>query len=365
MRRMKSTIPAAVVFALVLALALAGCGENSPSGTRTQDPGGDEGGDLNAEFGGYTMTDEAEAFGDVQLKAEAEDGEPAEDPVEEMPEVVALGALQTTDVYVLRIAWGMLHGDSSNTVVTDWSGSIAVDTGAIFAERALRFERTDSIVRPRTDRRVLELVSETAPHWDGIVLTVLDPNPGSPGGSDNQVAIDLGPFQMAFAMEELVSIDTVFDVDAIGNQFSVAAFLLEEYPCGRGFVSGHWIRSAIDGGEFRGRWTTQHGSNRGFLRGHWGVDDDGMRVFFGKYIGEAGEFLGLLRGKWGPGRERDAGWFRGVWRDEAGIQGSLHGVWKSEWRGPRPQHGIEEGRGFFHGRWTKACNPAEVTDELE
>lgn len=350
------------LLALPLFLLAAGCGENSPADTNGT-PGEEENLDLESEFGGYTATDEGVAFGDEDLAKEADDGEPADDPVEDEPEVQQLRDRLATNAYYLRIAWGMLEGDSSVTEPTDWSGSLRLDTGAIVAERILRFEPEDHIVRPRTNRELLEIVSETGPHWDGVLVTILDPE-DTLATEENKVAIALGPFELTLTMSELTSIDTIFDVDVAGNQVAITGGLLEDLPCERGFLSGAWIRSDFEGGAFRGRWTTVRGLGRGFMQGHWGVNDDGVNVFFGKYIGEGGEFRGLLRGRWGHGQNRGGGWLRGYWYDEEGAPlGTLHGAWKHEWRGA-PQAEAKRPDGFFHGRWKEACGPIDDDSEF-
>jgi hypothetical protein len=353
------------LLALPLFLLAAGCGENSPVDTENGNPGDEQMTDLNSEFGGYTATDESPAFGDDELAKLAEDGEPAEDPVADQPEYTELREHPTTDVYYLRLAWGMLEGDSANTVVTDWSGSLRLDRGAIVAERVLLFEGEDHIVRPRTERTLLEIVSQTKPHWDGVLVTILDPE-DTLQSAENQLAIALGPFELTLAMSELASIDTIIDVDGIGNQVSITGALVVDPPCARGFLSGVWDRTDFEGGTFRGRWTTVRGWASGFVRGHWGVNDDGMNVFFGKYIGEDGEFRGFLRGRWGRADGRGAGWFRGYWYDADGEPfGTLHGAWKHEWRGHPAETDNRRPNGFFHGRWKEACFGIESEEPIE
>ncbi|MFH1277570.1 MAG: hypothetical protein ABIK65_04250 [Candidatus Eisenbacteria bacterium] len=368
--RIAKTLLALATVSLVMFLF--GCGENSPTDSGSI-PDGEENVDLNAEFGGYEATDEAAAFGMGDLEKMAEDGVEAHDQVAEESEVVALGAAPATNVYVLRLAWGMLEGDSSVTVETDWSGSISVDRGAVIVERVIRFEPGDYVVRPRTDRTVVDLVSKTAPHWDGLLITLLDPAEDSLAQVENVLRISLGGFETSYTTVQLAELEEIIDVDLTGNQFSVNAFLVDEFPCGRGFLSGEWRHTNVEGGDFRGRWSSYDGENRGFVRGQWGLNEEGRKVFFGKYIFADGAFGGLLRGHWGFGESRGSGFFRGAWHGENEIRGLLHGVWRHEWRGPdsgpnngnRPGETLDRGRGFFHGRWFRACDPSEVTDEFQ
>jgi hypothetical protein len=354
-----STRALLALFTLPLFLFAMGCGENAPSDAENGNPADDQAGDLNAEFGGYTASDESPAFGDAELAKLADDGEPAEDPIADEPGFTAIRDLPSTDVYFLRLAWGILEGDSSNSVTTDWSGSLSVTRGAIVAERVLRFEPEDHIVRPRTDRTSLAVVSETRPHWDGLIVTILDPEDAA-DPAENEITIALGPFQQTFTMSEIATVDTIFDIDAIGNQVAVTGGVVEALPCRGGFLSGIWARTDFENGNFKGRWTTRRGWNEGFLHGNWGVDNEGKRVFFGKYIAEDGRFLGLLRGTWGVGQGRGDGWFRGFWCDADGEPiGSLHAVWMHEWHGAGdgPMGQVNRPDGFFHGQWREKCEP--------
>ncbi len=364
MKALKMTLLAITTISLVLFLV--GCGDNAPNDALNSDPT-DEEIDLNAEFGGYDTNDESPAFGDDDMMKNEDDGVDAQDAMDEDPEVISIGAAVTTDVYVVRLAWGLLEGDSSNTAVTDWSGSISVDQGAVVVERLLRFEKDDHIVRPRVDRTVIDLVSTTIPHWDGLLITVLDPIDDTLDAVENVLHISLGDFEISYTTLQLVELEEIHDVDLLGNQFSVNAFLVDEFPCGRGFLAGEWRHTNEFGGDFRGRWTTYTGLGRGNLKGRWGVNEEGVKVFFGKYINLNGEFRGLLRGHWGHGESRGCGWLRGAWHGNEEIKGLLRGVWKHEWHGPVEESAnsvAERKGGFFHGRWFEACDPAALVDEF-
>ena len=364
MKALKMTLLAITTISLVLFLV--GCGDNAPSDALDGDPT-DEEIDLNTEFGGYDMDDESPAFGDDELMKSEDDGVDAEDVMDEDPEVISIGAAVTTDVYVVRLAWGLLEGDSSNTALTGWNGSISVDRGAVVVERLLRFEQEDHIVRPRVDRKVVDLVSTTAPHWDGLLITVLDPIEDTLASVENVLSISLGEFEISYTTVQLAELEEIHDVDLLGNQFSVNAFLIDEFPCGRGFLAGEWRRTNEFGGDFRGRWTTYTGLGRGNLQGRWGVNEEGVNVFFGKYINLNGQFRGLLRGHWGHGESRGGGWFKGAWHGSEEIKGMFGGVWRNEWHGPVDETSAltDLRRGFFHGRWFEACDPGALVDEFD
>ncbi len=354
-----------VLVCVGLLFLFAGCSSNDGPATA---PGADDGGqlDLESSFGGYNMSDEEVGFGDPELMKNENDGVAAEDAFGEDPAVLTLGADANTDVYSVRLTWGMLEYDSSVTDPTDWSGSIALAVdGAIVVERLIRFEPEDHIVRPRTDRKLVELVSSTAPGLDGVLLTLFDPrgDVAAKTGEVNELKIRLGDFEVNYLLTDLDSLDEVIDVGTGGNQFAIHAFLVKDYFCPRGFLSGKWMPTGPDRGIFRGRWTSRFGLSHGFLKGHWGVNEEGNQVFFGKYIGRGGEFRGLLRGVWDHAPDRAGGTFHGNWHGRNSVAGALRGVWSAPaWAGgggdgtdaasfDRPAV-----RGFFQGEWRANCD---------
>lgn len=358
----------AVFFAAVLFLfAASGCSTNdNPAGT-PESSVGEESLDLESSFGGYAMTDEDPGFGDDELLKNEDDGIEADDAIDADPVVVDMAATDSTDVYSVRLTWGMLEGDSSNTAITDWSGSISLNVdGAIVVERIIRFERDDFIVRPRTDRMVVDLVSQTGRHLDGVLITIFDPH-GDVTAQDksnvvNELTIALGDFEVTYLLTDLDSLDEIIDVDNLGNQFAIHAFQVTDF-CPRGFLSGRWAPTSAGRGVFRGRWTSRYGLSHGWLKGHWGTNDNGKQIFYGKYIGQNGEFRGLLRGHWNHSPDRPGGSFNGRWHGEAGLVGGLRGVWSAP---PHPanqpvmteseEFNQRRPAGFFHGEWRANCD---------
>ncbi|MBN1826089.1 MAG: hypothetical protein JW958_07475 [Candidatus Eisenbacteria bacterium] len=365
---MKGTMRLWAMLAIPLLVLLgAGCmGDFSSNPTSNVTPDEQEL-DLNSEYGGYDTSDESPAFGDPELLKTEEDGVDAMDAFACSSAVMNIASRAGTDVYALRLTWGMLEGDSTVSELTDWSGTIKLDRGVIIVDRIILFEPGDYILR-RVCRDSVGVVSFTGPHYDGLLITVLNPEADSTGApEENVLTIDLGPFHETFTMDQLEEIQEVYDVDVTGNQFSIVGRYLTELPCKNGFIHGKWARNEADGGVFRGRWTTRRGLGRGYLNGHWGVNEEGDRVLFGKYIGLDGSFEGLIRGTWGQGELTGTGWFRGVWKnEEETVEGVLNGVWVD----PFPYNGNihVQGRpdhGFFNGRWIEACESDVVDEEYE
>lgn len=351
---------------LMLAGLLFGCGENSPSDINNV-PVNEEQINLNEEDGGYSKTGEEPAFGDPVLALSADDGVEANDPVAADPVVISMAADPLARVYVVRLAWGMLEGDSTVTEETDWSGSISVDRGAVFVDRIINFERGDFIERPRPSRLEMNLVSRTMPFYDGLIISIVDPIQDSTEMVENVLTIDMGGFTESYTVVDLAEIEEIYDVDFQGNQYSITGICVNEYPCARGFWSGEWMRSDVEGGTFAGRWSSRNGMARGYVRGNWGINEDDVKVFFGKYIGLDGEYLGLLRGGWGHSHRPGTGWIRGVWEaDGDDIEGLLRGIWTDPWHGHMYETAEANRRhGFFHGKWIKACDPSMITDEYD
>jgi ABC-type oligopeptide transport system substrate-binding subunit len=120
----------AIIITLALTLAgfliLAGCSTKSTSSDT-------ESSQLNMDdfFGGYSPSNEAVAFGDEEIATNfPETGSISPD----LNGFEGLNAIQSEPdvlVYSLRILWGMLEYDSTMTSLTDWSGSLSIDTGCI------------------------------------------------------------------------------------------------------------------------------------------------------------------------------------------------------------------------------------------
>ena len=353
------------LLAASIGFAAMGCsGDRSAESTTTGDN------DLNSEFGGYTAADEAPAFGDPQLAAAM-----ADEPVYDDPAISAdaLDSLElgASNVYVLALRWGQLEGDSTVTTPTDWSGSLQLTYGGMAVRHLIRFEPgQDHIVRPRTSRTLLEWVSLTTVHFDGLLLLIVDPVDSNLEQPSNSLVLTLPQYSRTFTMDDLASLEEVVDIDPSGNQLAINAGKLDLVACGAGPIEGVWrLNRSQRGGEFFGRWQSEDGVVGGHVRGHFGTRPDGNRVFFGKAIGWHGRFEGLLRGTWGsdPG-DSTAGWFDGVWASRVGLAtGTVKGTWQSKTNddaddaaedglpGNRRQHPLWGG-GFFSGWWERQCD---------
>jgi hypothetical protein len=363
---------------IVLALALlTGCSKDSEVTVPTDEQG------LNyeEEFGGYTATDEAPGFGDETISDDMQDNVVTEmEEPEFSPVFDSLDSVEDVRVYRMTILWGMLEYDSTVTQSTDWSGSLTVERGAIRILSLVRFEQPfDHIIRPRIDRRTLEWVSHTQPHFDGIVVWLYDV-PDSEGIYDNTVTFKTGPYTRTFDMSELESLSEVVVVDEIGNKVSFEALYLPVPDCPYGFLEGRWIKKGPENGVFYGFWANWSGMHDGHVRGHWGATNTGDRVFFGKWIDHRGKFRGFLKGTWDfnattAQAEPVTGTFEGIWADRHRTpQGTLGGNWVAVVN-PPGNNGNGNGwgntgdeadsgnvgsipkraRGFFQGHWTKDC----------
>lgn len=356
------------VMLLAAAVGFVAVGCSGDSGSGSIDTGET---DLNSEYGGYTTSNEAPAFGDPELAKAMGADEPVIDP---LYPAVALDSLDdgTRTVYALALRWGQLEGDSTVTDLTDWSGSLSLAYGGMPVRQLIRFERgQDYIVRPRTSRTLLEWVSFTSVHFDGLLVLIVDPPVDSdtmPG--PNQLVLTLPQYSRTFSMDELASLEELIDIDASGNQLAINARKLELTACGEGPMEGVWrLNPSRRNGEFFGRWMTDDGVFGGHLRGHFGVRSDGSHVFFGKVIGVSGRFEGLLRGTWGVDpADSTSGWYEGVWASRLGLAaGTVKGTWQS--KSPADDDGDEDvvrprnprwGGGFFSGWWERVCDADSV-----
>ncbi len=372
--------------ALLLALALAGCGEDGdPAVGVTGDAGGDDFAamDLNDPTGGLTATDEPAGFGDDYFASPAVAAEFAEadDPLAEDAEVLMYEAMAEEPAQLddpadparpkftfLKVTWGMLDGLTEDAEedwdAYDWSGLLRVDRGLVVVRRVILFEQPyDHLVRPRIDRRTVAWISHTGPHYDGLLVEIIEPP------LDPAVAADAEPlpenvlhfttpqFSRDFPMSTVGDLDLTEAIDGIGNAIRFEGFRLSDIDvCPKGFLSGLWLTTGERRGEFKGKWVGLYGLVKGHLRGRWGVNDEGEQVFFGKYIARDGRFLGLLRGRWEPGVEPGHGVFHGHWLD---ADGAVTGVLRGGWFQVPDRPG-----GFFSGRWATLCD-AEAAGSIE
>ncbi len=354
---------------------VSGCSENptdsTPSSTTLN---------LDDEFGGYTASMESPGFGDPDLLSETEGDEEYNDEVLTDPEVDSVIANPVAEYYHLRAVWGRLCYDSTVTEVTDWTGSLTITRGAEVIRRVIRFEPFQDYILPRTDRKVIEWVSKTTVHNDGIAVDLFVPPVfdtvetiviDSMGDTSYVIEVDTlfpeatvtfetGPYTRTFQLSDLVSLDTIVYLDD-SNAVAFHAFKLDRLPCPRGFLAGYWGYDEEGNGVFRGLWWSRRAMGgwyiSGYLKGHFGKNSMGNRVFFGKWISRDGHFEGFLKGVYGfrpmvtVNPFRAHGWFAGkiynADRDEIGV---LKGKFRSA---PYVKNG------FFQGRWKLYCNSTE------
>lgn len=301
---------------------------------------------LDLEYGGYGTNDEAAAFGDPDLLSDFGGDADVSDTFAADAAIVDVLNSDSSDVkvYIVRVTWGYLHGDSTATEVTDWSGSAEVSKGTLLVLRKIRFEDNDFVHLPRTSRQLVEFTSQTKPHFDGLLFAVIDND--TTDSADCTFTINAGAYSKTLDFSEMDSLDIIEAVGDAGQEVSLSSHSRQYTPFAGGFIEGHWNKTKPNGGFFRGRWINSLGSNAGFLEGIWGINRFGNKVFRGKYINMNGEFRGLLAGQWSYGRENDnVGFFAGHWANRAlQVVGTLAGHFKTGEAG--------DGRGFFQGRYS-------------
>lgn len=311
---------------------------------------------LEMENGGLTLEDELPAFGIADELAEIE--VLAEDPLFEDTmstdaEVLAITSAPDAVRYRVAVSWGQIPGDATNDTARDWSGILAVNRGALLVRRTLAFEpRTDHLL-PRTDRRAVAFTSATLPHHDGLVLEIVDPDPGAAEPILLGYSGDLpGPLgseagRLAVPLRALLDGPVELASDDAGNRMVAVALARPIDPCAHGFLMGRWHRVADGRGRFVGRVVDEDGALRGHVRGIYGVRASGEQVFFGKYIAVDGTFRGIFRGGYDEGR------FAGRWLSRSGDVGVLGGHYREAIPGP-------ETGGHFVGRWAETSCGMEL-----
>ncbi len=350
-----------------------GCSDNS-----IRPSPGSESFNLDDQFGGLAASDEKPAFDDPDLLAQVDSDEEYNDPIAESAEVDALLADDESGFYHLRIVWGRLCLDTTVTEATDWSGSLSVSKGAEIIRRVIRFEPNQDYIHPRTDRKLIEWTSRTSIHNDGIAVDIVieRPNPVLDSATafeitpDNdtivtivvdttypafdpvEVVFETGSYRSTFTLTEISALDTIVYL-ADGNAVAFHGLKLDQRPCPRGFLAGHWGVDENARGIFEGLWISRNGLVTGFLKGRYGKNNDGVNVFKGKWISRSGLFEGFVVGTYGPRVLEDTepdsprGRFRGIIYSADRVE---IGVLKGVYRGSLSGDG-----GFFQGRWRIVC----------
>lgn len=165
----KTLLPLLMI--LLAALWISGCSEN-PTNLGETDPA-----NLVDEFGGYRATSEQPGFGDDELLADDELEVEVNDPLLGSPEITALTSDPESGLFHLRIVWGQIPLDTTVTDPIDWSGSLTITRGAEIVRRLIRFEEGQDYLIERTDRKLIEWVSQTTIHNDGIAVDLFVPPP--------------------------------------------------------------------------------------------------------------------------------------------------------------------------------------------
>ncbi len=362
-----------IPFALTaLSIWAAGCSKNPANPAADATPAATQ------DFGGYTATNEAPAFGDQELLNTQGSGEEVSDPILSSPTTLEVVNDVNAGIFHFRAVWGRIPYDSTITTVTDWTGSLTISRGAIVLRRVIQFELGQDYILPRTDRTLLQWVSFTGPHHDGVAVDLfVPPAPPTfdsswvPADGDSVLVIDTipatpvtltfatGPYTRTFTLAELASLDEVITLED-GNSVAFQSIQIFRNVCPRGVLAGKWGYDEEGKGIFKGFWMSGAGHLVGHLEGNFGQDSLGVNVFFGKWIDASGQFQGFLRGTWGhkpPTANDDSrgkgpgGWFAGGIFDGNGNEiGVLAGRFHSSKK-------LDDG--WFQARWKLTCPNVE------
>lgn len=351
--RVRSSAIAIGLVSVVGLIFILGCG--------VSDNDNESGSDQLAQFGGFTPVDEAPGFGDPGLVASHPEDTPYQDAIENSYDVKQGKGDRRSKFYMLRLVWGNLSGPDTVTTCpeTDWSGSLTADGGVIIIRRLIRFEPTDSIVRPRHGSKEVDWISTTSGDIDGILFEIIDVPDARSKTFTNSVTITTPLFSGEIPFADLADYDSTVTIDACNGISIVATQFKQPGACPRGFLEGAWVAESDTSGTFEGAWIRDDGSLDGFLHGRYGVQDN-VRVLFGKWITTDGTFGGLMKGVWGPGADDDSddadldenpepdGEFHGHWVDDAFmVVGTFRGVYSLPVAG--------DSLGSFHGSWRRDC----------
>ena len=167
---------------------------------------------------------EAPPFGRQELidAARLADEQLIADPMEQDADVAAM--LQDPDAvqYTALIAWGQFPFNPANSQPRNWGGTLAVSPrGAIVVQQTVRFEGPTDNLLPRTDPREVPFTSATRPHFDALLVVIVDPEPTA-GPLVVTLVTDNGP-DFSAEMSALLAGPQSIVVDAEDNRIMGAA----------------------------------------------------------------------------------------------------------------------------------------------
>ncbi len=299
---------------------------------------------LEAEDGGFDpAASTIEAFEEDDPEAFEEEAPGMDEPLVDA-EVADLGDATMLESYEIRIMWGQRHLNPG-TPVTDWSGAVSTNVGALRVIRAIRFEQNDSVL-PRTSPQSVEFNSHTTVHNDGLRLRLIRRTTPL---TDAAPALNImmgDNIDISIPHARLRHLIRAKKVDDLGNGLAIVAY--KRTACPKGLLAGSWRKINKKGGVFGGKVVNSNGEKIGRLAGIWGTRANGKRRFFGLYV-QDGKPAGLVRGTWKSLPNKAGGMFRGhfVSKDKEHT-GVLRGFYK---------HADDVPGGRFVGMWAeKGCN---------
>jgi len=296
-----------------------------------------------SDNGGYTSANETPFFGLDSMKQFGADTPADSSGSAALTAEDAAGA----EVYMVRIVWGNLELDLRNDIGgaetddhLDWSGSLSLTgNGELHLERTILFEEPHDHIIQEEDPKLIEWVSHTGPHVDGMLVKVI--YLPSPDAEAPALTFETESATQLISLSELDRYNEIVTLDEDGHGFAFTALRTDDNTCPEGFIEGKFHdRPEGEGGIFRGRVLTDEGELNGHVRGHYGVRD-GNQVFFGKYINTEGLFQGFLHGTYGDGA------MSGDWTaDDGALEGTVSAKYVQ---------GATVDSGFFQGYWQESC----------
>lgn len=360
---------ASLLSAALLLLWAVGCSDNP-----VDNPGDTS--SVTGDFGGYTTEPEEPGFGDDDLIASSEGEVEVDDPILLTQSVQEMVDDVNSGMFRFRAVWGQIPGDSSVTEVTDWSGSLTINRGALVVRRLIKFELNQDYYLPRTERETVEWISFTTVHHDGIAIDIYVPEEEpeidssfTVGDNDDTtwtydtlavepvtVTFETPQYTRTFSLAEVAALDEFVELDD-GTEISFQGVQFFRQACPRGTLAGNWGWDDEGNQIFKGLWLSPMGFVSGYLEGTYGIEDDETKVFYGKWIDRSGAFEGLLAGTWDynprvnasdVAKQRTNGWFAGMIYDatetEIGVLAGRFGTTPTSIGG------------WFNGRWKLHCD---------
>lgn len=176
------------------------------------------------------------------------------------------------EAYAVTFLWGDLFTtDPAPAVVTDWSGTLAINAvGSIVVRHVIDFEPGQDSVLVTDVPTLSAWVSKTSMDLDGLSF-IVSVRTDIEYFAAPVLTFETGPITLQFNLAELIHLDAYYMADN-RNGVAVHSRRIWQNSCPGGTITGQWIKyeNTGDTGYITGYWFNYNGDTLGIMSGTFG-----------------------------------------------------------------------------------------------